>query len=145
MKVTWRRRKTSYLSGPVLEPKGMHVIFQKNGKKWQKMAKYLKIGVKMYKIWKYFEKGQPHMCGYRMHETAQVYPGFGTIGWILMKFSGKMQISITLKVLKVWLQPLSRQHLGSVWKNHAIYQNNELAFEEKKKAKSFQEVQMNIY
>ena len=67
MKVTWRRRKTSYLSGPVLEPKGMHVIFQKNGKKWQKMAKYLKIGVKMYKIWKYFEKGQPHMCGYCMH------------------------------------------------------------------------------
>ena len=62
-----------------------------------------------------------------------------------MKFSGKMQISITLKVLKVWLQPLSRQHLGSVWKNHAIYQNNELAIEEKKTAKSFQEVQMNIY
>ena len=48
-------------------------------------------------------------------------------------------------LLKVWLQPLSRQHLGTVWKNHAIYQNNELTFEEKKKAEPFQEVQMNIY
>ena len=44
-------------TGPILESKGMHVIFQKKGKKGQEMfkkeqqgAKYLKIWVKMYKI-----------------------------------------------------------------------------------------------
>ena len=44
-------------AGPILESKGMHAIFQKNGKKGQKMlkkrqkmAKYLKIWAKMYKI-----------------------------------------------------------------------------------------------
>ena len=28
----------------------------------------------MYKILKYFEKGQPHACDYRMHEAARIYP-----------------------------------------------------------------------
>ena len=28
----------------------------------------------MYKIWKYFEKGQPHVSDYRMHETARICP-----------------------------------------------------------------------
>ena len=28
----------------------------------------------MYKIWEYFEKGQPHMCDYCMYETARIYP-----------------------------------------------------------------------
>ena len=49
----------------------MHAIFQKKGKK---RAKYLKIWAKMYKIWKYFEKGQPHACDYHMHETARICP-----------------------------------------------------------------------
>ena len=25
----------------------------------------------MYKIWKYFEKEQPHVCDYRMHEKLE--------------------------------------------------------------------------
>ena len=28
----------------------------------------------MYKIWKYLEKGQPHACDYRMHETGRICP-----------------------------------------------------------------------
>ena len=31
----------------------------------------------MYKIWKYFEKGHPHACDYRMHETARTCPEKG--------------------------------------------------------------------
>ena len=61
-------------SGPILESKGMHAIFQKNGKKGENRAKYLKIWAKMYHIWKYFEKGQLHACDYRMHETAGICP-----------------------------------------------------------------------
>ena len=38
----------------------------KNIIKGQKGAKYLKIWAKMYKIWKYFEKGQVIACNYRM-------------------------------------------------------------------------------
>ena len=49
-------------AGPILESKGMRAIFQKKGKK---RAKYLKIWAKMYKIWKYFEKGQVIACDYR--------------------------------------------------------------------------------
>ena len=52
---------TSPFTRPILESKGICAIFQKTGKKKQKMlkwAKYLKIWAKMYKIWKYFEKGQ---------------------------------------------------------------------------------------
>ena len=60
-------------------------------------------------------------------------------------FSKNANFGNIKSLLKVWLQPLSRQHLGTVWKNHAIYQNKELTFEEKKKAEPFQEVQMNIY
>ena len=37
-------------TGPILESKGMCVIFQKKGKKCLKRAKYLKIWAKMYKI-----------------------------------------------------------------------------------------------
>ena len=55
----------------------MHEIFQKNRQK--KRAKYLKIWAKMYKIWKYFEKGQPHVCNYCMHETAKICPAYGLL------------------------------------------------------------------
>ena len=34
----------------------------------------MKILAKMYKIWKYFGKGQPHACEYCMHETARICP-----------------------------------------------------------------------
>ena len=44
--------KADTISGPILESKGMHAIFQKKGKinfkKEQKRAKYLKIWAKMY-------------------------------------------------------------------------------------------------
>ena len=47
-------------AGPILE---MCVIFQKqSAKKCHKRAKYLKIWAKMYKIWKYFEKGLVIAC-----------------------------------------------------------------------------------
>ena len=52
-------------------------FFRKIGKK--KRAKYLKIWAKMYKIWKYFEKGQPHVCNYCMHETAKICPAYGLL------------------------------------------------------------------
>ena len=38
------------ISGPILESKGMHAIFQKKGKKGQNREKYLKNWGKMYKI-----------------------------------------------------------------------------------------------
>ena len=48
--------------------KGMYAIFQKKGKKMlkkdKKVKKYLKIWAKMYKIGKYFEKGQVITCNY---------------------------------------------------------------------------------
>ena len=50
------------LSGPILESKVMHVIFQK---KCKKMAKYLKNWAKMYKIRNYFEKGHVIACDNR--------------------------------------------------------------------------------
>ena len=53
----------------------MLAIFQKKNKKGQKRAKYLKIWAKVYKIWKYFEKGYPHAHDYYMHETARMCPG----------------------------------------------------------------------
>ena len=34
----------------------------------------MKIWAKMYKIRKYFEKGQPHACDNRMHGTARRCP-----------------------------------------------------------------------
>ena len=68
----------STLTGPILESKGMRVIFHKKGqKKGKKRAKYLKIWAKMYQIWKHFEKGQSHACKYRMHET----PGICSVLW----------------------------------------------------------------
>ena len=54
--------KRSTWAGPILESKGMRAIFQK------KKAKYLKIWAKMYKIWKHFEKGQPHAWDHRMKQ-----------------------------------------------------------------------------
>ena len=52
-------------TGPIVESRGLHAIFQKR-------AKYLKIWAKMYKIWKYFENRQSHVCNYHMHETAGI-------------------------------------------------------------------------
>ena len=63
----------SYSSGPILEGKGMRAIFSEKGQKSAK-KKYMKIWTKMYKIWKYFEKGQPYASEYRVHETARTYP-----------------------------------------------------------------------
>ena len=51
-------------------------FFREKTKKGQKRPKYLKIWAKMYKIWKYFEKGQFHECDYRMHETSWNMPWF---------------------------------------------------------------------
>ena len=61
-------------SGLILESKGMRAIFQKKG---PKRVKYWKISAKMCKMWKYFEKGQPHACDYRTHKTARICPGKG--------------------------------------------------------------------
>ena len=44
-----------------------------------KRPKYLKICTKMYKIWKYLKKGQPHACVYHMHETARICPTWFTV------------------------------------------------------------------
>ena len=56
-------------SGPILESKGMHAIFQKKGQKEQNIWKF---GQKCTK----FEKGQSHVCDYCMHETARLCPGY---------------------------------------------------------------------
>ena len=45
-------------------------------RKRAKGANYLKIWAKMYKIWKYFEKGQPYACNYCIHETDRICPGY---------------------------------------------------------------------
>ena len=42
--------------GPLLKNKGMHVIFQKKGKKEQKRAKYLKSWAKIQKNWIFLKK-----------------------------------------------------------------------------------------
>ena len=42
--------------------------------KWTKSAKYLKIWAKIYKIWKYFEKGQGRCAIICMQETARIIP-----------------------------------------------------------------------
>ena len=56
----------------ICETKSVHI---KSGpKKRAKRAKHLKIWAKIYKIWKYFEKRKPHVCDYRMHETARICP-----------------------------------------------------------------------
>ena len=139
MKITWRRRKTSYLSGPVLEPKGMHVIFQKNGKifkNWGKNVQNLKI------FWKRAASYVWLSHAWNSLNIPWLWNNWMNFNEIFRKNANFGNIK---SLLKVWLQPLSRQHLGTVWKNHAIYQNNELTFEEKKKAEPFQEVQMNIY
>ena len=53
--VSFLTRLDSWIPGTILESKGMHAIFEKKGKKGQKMlkteknAKYLKIWAKIYK------------------------------------------------------------------------------------------------
>ena len=34
----------------------------------------MKLWAKMYKIRKYFEKGQPRVCNYRTHKAARICP-----------------------------------------------------------------------
>ena len=57
-------------TGPILESKGMLAVFQKKDnkkkrkEKGQERVKYLKIWPKLYKISKYFEKGQVVACDY---------------------------------------------------------------------------------
>ena len=51
----WQYQLLHTNSGSILESKSIRAIFSEKG---QKRAKYLKIWAKMYKIWKYFEKGQ---------------------------------------------------------------------------------------
>ena len=66
------------LAGPILESKGIRAIFQKKDKKGQNIWKFgqkCTKFTKMYKIWKYFEKGQPGACDYRTHETARICLG----------------------------------------------------------------------
>ena len=62
--------------------------------KEQKRAKCLKIWAKMYKIWKYFEKGQSRVCAYRMYETARICPGFVFSQTRNLVFSSFFQVQI---------------------------------------------------
>ena len=61
-------------NGAYSRKKGHACDFSEKGQKRQKRAKYLKIWAKMYKVQKYFEKGQPPACNYRMHDTARICP-----------------------------------------------------------------------
>ena len=55
------------MPGPSLESKGMHVIFQKRGKKGKKCKKKGKNRSKYMKIWaKMYEKGKVILCDYCM-------------------------------------------------------------------------------
>ena len=65
----------SLMSWPVLESMGMQAIFQKKDHKSSKKGKIFENLGKMHKISKYFEKGQPHVCSYHIHETARICPG----------------------------------------------------------------------
>ena len=61
----------SLVSRSILESKGMHAIFQKKGKKGEKIFENIwKFGQK-YKIWKYFEKGQVIACDYHTHKLLE--------------------------------------------------------------------------
>ena len=66
------RSKFCNSARPILDSKGMRAIFQKKGKSRAKKilnraqkGKYWKVWAKMYKIWKYFQKGQGIACDYR--------------------------------------------------------------------------------
>ena len=48
----------------------------------------------MYKIWKYFEKGQSRVCAYRMYETARICPGFVFSQTRNLVFSSFFQVQI---------------------------------------------------
>ena len=69
----------------------MGAIFQKKGKEMLKRAKYLKIWAKMYKIWKYFEKGQVTAWDNCMQQTDGRGPAY--IG-ILCRFLIKCHINV---------------------------------------------------
>ena len=59
----------------ILESKGMHMVFQKKKAKiCLKRAKCLKNWAKMYKDWKYLEKGQVITCDYQAQYTARKGP-----------------------------------------------------------------------
>ena len=57
-----------YETGPILESKGMHAIFEKKGKKMLRKGKkgqnIQKFWQKIYKMWKSFEKGRVIACDY---------------------------------------------------------------------------------
>ena len=53
------------------------LFLRKRAKKGKKKKR--KNWAKMYKIQKYFEKGQTHVCNYHMYETARVCPGYFNI------------------------------------------------------------------
>ena len=55
-------RKNFAIQGLFYKGKAKIRFFRKMAKKCWKRAKYLKICAKMYKIWKYFEKGQVIAC-----------------------------------------------------------------------------------
>ena len=50
------------LPGPILESKDMGATFQEKDKKIMKKGKILESLSEMFKIWKYFEKGQVIVC-----------------------------------------------------------------------------------
>ena len=41
----------------------------------------------MYKIWKYWEKGQPHVCDYRKHEAARICTGITQFPFTCLKLA----------------------------------------------------------
>ena len=55
--------------GLILESKGMRAYFQKKGKKGQNIWKF---GQKCTKFEGFFEKGLPHACDSRTHETTRI-------------------------------------------------------------------------
>ena len=48
----------TYNPEPILEIKAMRAVFQKQGKKMLKKAKYMKIWAKINKVWKSLKKGR---------------------------------------------------------------------------------------
>ena len=59
------------MAGPILDSQGHACDFSEKGQKKIKRAKYLKIWAKIYKIWKYIEKGQVIACDYRTQQPAR--------------------------------------------------------------------------
>ena len=99
-------------SGLILDSAGMW-FFSKR----QKRGQHLKISAKMYKVWKYFEKGQPHVCDYCTHETTRIWPGnthFSNERYFVWRFHDipdfKAELFLILQILLVWLGTF--QHLS---------------------------------